>query len=261
MRSEDHHVTVINKKMESKIDQIDRKRVPQHIAIIMDGNGRWAKKTGHERTFGHKNALKAVRAAIEACRELGIPYLTLYAFSSENWNRPKLEVSLLMTLLAQTIQKEIKELHQNNVRLNVIGNVERLPQATLKELKKGLELTQNNTGSTLTLALSYGSKEEILSATKSIAQSYKNGEISLEEIDEQLFEQHLYTRHLPMVDLMIRTSGEERISNFLLWQIAYAELYFTDTLWPDFTHENLYEAVLNYQGRERRFGKTSEQLI
>lgn len=262
MRSDVRHVIVINKMNNNTlIEQIDLKKVPQHVAIIMDGNGRWAKQNGKERTFGHKNALSAVRAAIEGCRELNIPYLTLYAFSSENWNRPKLEVTLLMTLLAQTIQKEIKELHTNNVRLNVIGNLEKLPKSTLKELNKGLELTKNNTGSTLTLALSYGSKEEILSATKAIAEDYKNGNISLDTMDEKLFESKLYTHNMPVVDLLIRTSGETRISNFLLWQIAYAELYFTNTLWPDFTRESLYEAVLCYQGRERRFGKISEQLI
>ncbi|WP_068596500.1 isoprenyl transferase [Vaginella massiliensis] len=247
--------------MSEILEHIDLTKVPQHVAIIMDGNGRWAKKNGKERTFGHKNALGAVRAAIEACRDLKIPYLTLYAFSTENWKRPKPEVSLLMTLLSQTIQREIKELHENNVRLNVIGNISKLPNATQKELNKGIELTQHNTGSTLTLALNYGAQEEILEATKKIASKYKNNEIQLEEINEELFVSSLYTSDLPMVDLMIRTSGETRISNFLLWQIAYAELYFTPILWPDFNKESLYEAVLNYQGRERRFGKISEQLI
>lgn len=247
--------------MNELIQHIDLEKVPQHIAIIMDGNGRWAKKNGKERTFGHKNALGAVRAAIEACRDINVPYLTLYAFSTENWKRPKIEVTLLMTLLSQTIQKEIKELHDNNVKLNLIGKIDKLPKATLKELNKAVELTKNNTGSTLTLALNYGSKEEILEATKKIAEDYKNNAIELNDITEDLFSSSLYTNDLPMVDLMIRTSGETRISNFLLWQIAYAELYFTPTLWPDFNKESLYEAVLNYQGRERRFGKTSEQLI
>lgn len=244
----------------SLIDQIDKNNLPDHVAIIMDGNGRWAKQNGKERTFGHKNALKAVRASIESCRELGIKYLTLYAFSTENWNRPKLEVSFLMTLLSKTIKAEIKELHQNNVRFNIIGDLSKLPSSARKDLEKAIELTKDNTGSILTLALSYGSKEEILGAIKNIANQYKEGSITEADINEELVHQNLYTHNMPMVDLMIRTSGETRISNFLLWQIAYAELYFTPVLWPDFNHETFYEAILSYQGRERRYGKISEQL-
>ncbi len=244
----------------SLIDQIDKNKLPNHVAIIMDGNGRWAKQNGKERTFGHKNALKAVRASIETCRDLGIKYLTLYAFSTENWNRPKLEVSFLMTLLSSTIKAEIKELHEGNVRFNIIGDLSRLPSSARKDLEKALDLTKNNTGSVLTLALNYGAKEELLVAIKNIANQFKNGSITDQDLTEELVEKNLYTHDMPMVDLMIRTSGETRISNFLLWQIAYAELYFTPVLWPDFTHEHFYEAILNYQGRERRFGKTSEQL-
>ncbi|MBF0596853.1 isoprenyl transferase [Faecalibacter rhinopitheci] len=244
----------------SLIDQIDRNKLPQHVAIIMDGNGRWAKLNGKERTFGHKNALKAVRASIECCRELGIKYLTLYAFSTENWNRPKLEVAFLMTLLSNAINKEIKELHSNNIRLNIIGDLTKLPSSARKDLQKAIELTKNNTGSVLTLALSYGSKEEIIGAIKTIANQYKEGKIIEDDITEELVNNNLYTHNMPMVDLMIRTSGETRISNFLLWQIAYAELYFTPVLWPDFTHDSFYEAILCYQRRERRFGKISEQL-
>lgn len=241
-------------------DQIDKNNLPQHIAIIMDGNGRWAKQNGKERTFGHQSALKAVRSSIESCRELGIKYLTLYAFSTENWNRPKIEVTFLMNLLSSAIKKEIKELHDNNIRFNIIGNKDKLPSSARKELQKAIELTKDNTGCVLTLALSYGSKEEILQAVKNIANQYKEGEITEGQIDEDLMAKNLYTHDMPMVDLMIRTSGETRISNFLLWQIAYAELFFTPVLWPDFSKENLYEAILNYQGRERRYGKISEQL-
>ena len=244
----------------SLIDQIDKNNLPDHVAIIMDGNGRWAKQNGKERTFGHKNALKAVRSSVETCRELGIKYLTLYAFSTENWNRPKLEVTFLMKLLSSTIKAEIKELHQNNVRFNIIGDLSRLPSSARKDLEKAIELTKENTGTVLTLALSYGSKEEILGAIKNIANQYKEGTINEADINEELVNQNLYTHNMPMVDLMIRTSGETRISNFLLWQIAYAELYFTPVLWPDFNHETFYEAILSYQGRERRYGKISEQL-
>ena len=241
-------------------DQIDRNRLPQHVAIIMDGNGRWAKQNGKERTFGHKNALKAVRSSVESCRELGIKYLTLYAFSTENWNRPKLEVAFLMTLLSSAIKAEMKELHENNVRINIIGDLSKLPSKARKDLEKAIEFTKDNTGCVLNLALNYGAKEELLNAIKNIAHLHKESEVSLEEITEELVENNLYTHDMPMVDLMIRTSGETRISNFMLWQIAYAELYFTPVLWPDFLHENFYDAILNYQGRERRFGKTSEQL-
>ena len=244
----------------SLLEQIDTNKLPDHVAVIMDGNGRWAKKNGKERTFGHKSALRAVRSSIETCRRLGIKYLTLYAFSTENWNRPKLEVNVLMTLLSSAIKDEIKDLDKNGVRLNVIGDMSKLPSKANKDLTKAMELTKNNTGCVLTLALSYGSKEELLTAIKTIATKYKDGEISDNDFNEELVHQNLYTHVLPMVDLMIRTSGETRISNFLLWQIDYAELYFTDVLWPDFNEEEFYKAILNYQNRERRFGKISEQL-
>ena len=244
----------------SLLEQIDTNKLPDHVAVIMDGNGRWAKKNGKERTFGHKSALRAVRSSIETCRRLGIKYLTLYAFSTENWNRPKLEVNVLMTLLSSAIKDEIKDLDKNGVRLNVIGDMSKLPSKANKDLTKAMELTKNNTGCVLTLALSYGSKEELLTAIKTIATKYKDGEISDNDFNEELVHQNLYTHDLPIVDLMIRTSGETRISNFLLWQIAYAELYFTDVLWPDFNEEEFYKAILNYQNRERRFGKISEQL-
>ncbi|WP_313374894.1 isoprenyl transferase [Chishuiella sp.] len=244
----------------SLLEQINKEKLPNHVAIIMDGNGRWAKKNGKERTFGHKSALGSVRSSIEACRKLGIKYLTLYAFSSENWNRPRLEVNVLMTLLSSAIKDEINDLHKNGIRLNVIGDFSKLPSKAQKDLTKAMDLTKDNTGCILTLALSYGSKEELLNAFKSIAIQYKNGVISDNDFNEELVHKNLYTHDLPMVDLMIRTSGETRISNFLLWQIAYAELYFTDVLWPDFNEEEFYKAILNFQNRERRFGKISEQL-
>lgn len=243
-----------------ELENITNDLIPKHIAIIMDGNGRWAKQKGFERTFGHKNAITAVKSAIEGCRDLGVPYLTLYAFSTENWNRPKREVSFLMTLLAQSIKNEIEELHQNNIKLNVIGDLTPVPSKIIRELNKAIAFTQNNTKATLTLALSYGSKAELTHATKSIANKVKSGEIDVSDISEKLIEQNLYTHNLPEVDLLIRTSGEHRISNFLLWQIAYAELYFTDVFWPDFRKEDLFEAVEIYKNRERRYGKTGEQL-
>lgn len=247
--------------MEQKLlENINRNNVPRHIAIIMDGNGRWAKKRGMRRTFGHQNAIKAVRDAIEACDDLGIPYLTLYAFSSENWSRPLEEVSFLMSLLVKSLKKELDELNKNNIKLNTIGHLEKLPEKVKKELNSVIDATQNNTKAVLTLALSYGSKDEILSAVKGIAQDVKQGSLNIEDISEEVFSSHLYTNDLPDIDLMIRTSGETRISNFLLWQIAYAELYFTPVLWPDFRKKDLYQAVLNYQSRERRFGKTGEQI-
>ncbi len=244
----------------SLLEQINKENIPQHVAIIMDGNGRWAKLNGKERTFGHKNAIKAVRQSIETCRDLGIKYLTLYAFSTENWNRPKLEVNFLMTLLSATIKSEIKELHKSNLKLNVIGDLSQLPSKAKKDLDYAIDLTKDNHGAVLTLALSYGSKEELLRAIKAIALQHKEGKIEIDEINEELVHQNLYTYDLPMVDLLIRTSGETRISNFLLWQIAYAELYFTEVLWPDFSTEEFYKAIISYQNRERRFGKTSEQL-
>ncbi len=244
----------------SLVEQIDKNNIPNHVAIIMDGNGRWAKKNGKERTFGHKSSLGAVRSSIETCRKLGIQHLTLYAFSTENWNRPKLEVNVLMTLLSSAIKDEINELHKNGIRLNVIGDLSKLPRKAYNDLEKAMDKTKDNTSCVLTLALSYGSKEELLHAMQTIAKKYKDGEISDDDFNEELVHQNLYTHDLPMVDLMIRTSGETRISNFLLWQIAYAELYFTEVLWPDFNEEEFYKAVLNYQNRERRFGKISEQL-
>ena len=226
----------------------------------MDGNGRWAKKQGLFRSFGHEKGTKAVREIVEACAELNIPYLTLYAFSTENWNRPKLEVETLMRLLVSSLKKEIKTLTDNNIKLNAIGNIEALPKKAHKELLDVIEKTKNNDRMTLTLALSYGSREEITKTIKEISLKVKNNLISPTTIDESVINNHLYTRDLPDVDLLIRTSGEQRISNFLLWQIAYAELYFTETLWPDYTKSHLFEAIVNYQNRERRFGKTSEQL-
>ena len=239
---------------------IHSQNLPKHIAIIMDGNGRWAKEKGFLRVFGHENGTKSVRTTVESCAELGIENLTLYAFSTENWNRPKLEVKTLMQLLISSLKKEIGTMQKNSIRLNAIGNLEHLPERVLKELLHVIDETKDNTQMTLTLALSYGSRDELINAMKQICDKVKNNIISVENIDETLINQHLYTQNLPDVDLLIRTSGEKRISNFLLWQIAYAELYFTDVYWPDFTDKNLYEAIINYQKRERRFGKTSEQL-
>lgn len=242
------------------ITQIDKKKLPKHLAVIMDGNGRWAKKQGLFRTFGHENGTKAVREIVEACAALPIPYLTLYAFSTENWNRPKIEVETLMKLLVSSLKNEIKTLQDNQIKLNAIGNLEALPKKARRELLDVIEKTKSNTRMTLTLALSYGSREEIIKTIKEISDKVKNNLISPSSIDESVINNHLYTRDLPDVDLLIRTSGELRISNFLLWQIAYAELYFTDTLWPDYRKDHLFEAIINYQKRERRFGKTSEQL-
>jgi len=241
-------------------EKINTSNLPSHIAIIMDGNGRWAKKQGKLRMFGHENGTKSVTKTVEAVAELGVSHLTLYAFSTENWNRPKLEVQTLMKLLIKSLKKEIKTLQKNNIRLNAIGNLNALPNKVLTELNDVIDKTKNNNRVVLTLALSYGSREEIISAIKEISDKVKNNIISSEKIDESVINEHLYTRNLPDVDLLIRTSGEQRISNFLLWQIAYAELYFTDVLWPDFSKEDLYHAIVNYQKRERRFGKTSEQL-
>ncbi len=244
----------------SKNIVIDQNNLPQHVAIIMDGNGRWAKKRGMIRTFGHQNALKAVRDAIEFCNEQGIPYLTLYAFSSENWNRPAIEVNMLMSLLLNTIKKETKSLQEKGVKVKVIGNTDNLPKEVRKELNSLVKETENNKKGTLLLALSYGAKEEILNATRKIATEVAEKKISTEQIDEEFFSSHLYTKDIPDVDLLIRTSGEQRISNFLLWQVAYAELYFTNVLWPDFNKEEFLKAIEFYQSRERRFGKTSEQI-
>ena len=225
-------------------DQIDKDKLPQHLAIIMDGNGRWAKQKGLFRSIGHENGTKAVREIVEGSAEIGIPFLTLYAFSTENWNRPKMEVELLMKLLVSSLKKEIKTLTDNNIKLNAIGNLDALPKKAHKELLDVIDKT----------------KENITKTIKEISLKVKNNLISPHDIDETVINNHLYTQNLPDVDLLIRTSGEQRISNFLLWQIAYAELYFTETLWPDYTKNHLFEAILNYQNRERRFGKTSEQL-
>jgi undecaprenyl diphosphate synthase len=241
-------------------ENILSKTLPKHIAIIMDGNGRWAKQQGMLRAFGHENGTKSVRETVEACAEIGIECLTLYAFSTENWNRPKLEVKTLMRLLVSSLKKEINTLQKNNIKLSAIGNLNTLPKKVFKELNEVIEKTKNNNKMTLTLALSYGSREELLNTVKEISIKVKNNIISPDKIDESIINEHLYTQNLPDVDLLIRTSGEQRISNFLLWQIAYAELYFTSILWPDFTKQHLYEAIIEYQKRERRFGKTSEQL-
>lgn len=241
-------------------NKIDTTNLPKHLAIIMDGNGRWAKQKGLLRALGHENGSKSVKKVIRACAKTGIEFLTLYAFSTENWNRPKLEVEALMRILIQSLKKEIKTLEENNIRLNTIGNLEKLPVSAQKEISSVIDKTKHNTGMTLTLALSYGSREEIVSAVKNISSKVKDNLISIDSIDELVINEHLYTHNLPEVDLLIRTSGEHRISNFLLWQIAYAELYFTDVLWPDFKEQDLYEAIISYQKRERRFGKTSEQI-
>ena len=241
-------------------EQIELDKVPSHVAIIMDGNGRWAKQQGELRTFGHTSGVEAVREALTAAGEIRVKHLTLYAFSTENWNRPKLEVELLMKLLISSLKKEVKTLQKNNIKLSTIGNLNSLPTKVAKELKDVIEKTKDNNRLTLTLALSYGSREELIKTIKEISLKVKNNLISPENIDKSVINNHLYDHYLPDVDLLIRTSGEQRISNFLLWEIAYAELFFSDTLWPDFNKENLFEAILNYQNRERRFGKTSDQL-
>lgn len=239
---------------------IDLDRTPKHVAIIMDGNGRWAKNQGMNRIFGHRNALTAVRESVKAASQVNVEAITLYAFSTENWNRPKLEVDALMSLLMNSLKKELPEFMKNGVKVNSIGAIEKLPKKAQKVLQDVIFETRNNTDIVLTFALSYGAREEIVNAIKNISKKVVNKELDLEKIDENTINNHLYTFNLPNVDLMIRTSGEQRISNFLLWQMAYAELYFTDVLWPDFRQEHFFEAVLDYQNRERRFGKTSEQL-
>jgi undecaprenyl diphosphate synthase len=241
-------------------EQIDLTRLPEHVAIIMDGNGRWAKGKGKLRVFGHHNGVLSVRDVVEGAGELGIKYLTLYTFSAENWNRPSFEVTAIMELLISTINKEIKKLMQNNVRLNAIGDLNMLPGKCNRELLGAIEKTSANTGLVLTLALSYSSRRELMQAAQNIAQQVQQGLLKPEDINEEVFARNLYTHNLPDPELLIRTSGEYRISNYLLWQIAYAELYFTHKLWPDFRREDLYEAILDYQKRERRFGKTSEQV-
>ncbi len=239
---------------------IDPNNVPRHIAIIMDGNGRWAKQKGEMRTFGHASGVEAVREALTGASELGVKHLTLYAFSTENWNRPKEEVDALMNLLVQTIVAEIDELNQNGVRLKAIGDIENLPDGCQEALEKGFEATKNNDRIELILALSYSSRWEIEQAVKTIAQEFHDKKISLDEINQDLISSNLSTNGIPDPELLIRTSGETRISNFLLWQLAYTELHFTPVLWPDFKAEHLYKAILDYQGRERRFGMVSEQI-
>jgi len=241
-------------------DKIDPENLPQHVAIIMDGNGRWAKSRGEERTFGHKNAIDAVRNAINACNEINIPYLTLYTFSSENWNRPDDEVNTLMNLLMETLLLEAEEIFSKGLRMHVIGNLEKLPALVKDQLLRVVELTKNNSKGNLILAISYGSQNEILNAVKEISSDVKEGKLEIDKIDEKTFESYLYTKDFPPVDLMIRTSGEVRISNFLLWQIAYAELQFLDILWPDFTKDIFFQCILDYQNKERRYGKTGEQI-
>ncbi|HEX7367067.1 MAG TPA: isoprenyl transferase [Pelobium sp.] len=241
-------------------EKLNLNKLPKHVAVIMDGNGRWAKEKGKLRVFGHKNGVLAVRDTVEGAAELGVENLTLYAFSTENWNRPKLEVTALMELLVSTINKETKTLIENDVRLNAIGDLSSLPPRCYKELQEAIAKTANNKRLTLTLALSYSSRWEIVNATKQIAMAAASGKIKEEDITEKMFESYLSTHNLPDPELMIRTSGEHRISNYLLWQLAYAELYFTPKLWPDFRREDLFEAIFNYQQRERRFGLTSEQL-
>ena len=241
-------------------NKIDRSKLPQHIAIIMDGNGRWAKGLGKLRVFGHKNGVTAVREVLEGAIEVGVRNLTLYAFSSENWNRPKLEVQALMELLINSLNKELSTFQANGVRVKAIGSLENLPKNCQSTLADTIELTKNNSTCVLTLALSYGSRSEIIETTKKIAQKVANGELDVNEINDQLFSDHLQTEGTPDPDLMIRTSGEQRISNFLLWQLAYTELWFSPKLWPDFNREDLFGAILDFQNRERRFGKTSEQL-
>lgn len=244
----------------SLLEQIDSSRLPQHVAIIMDGNGRWAKEKGKLRAFGHQSGVLSVRDTIEGAVKAGIPYITLYAFSTENWNRPKLEVYALMELLVSTINRETKNLMQNGVRLNAIGDLHSLPGKCYRQLQETIQKTSGNTSCTLTLALSYSSRWEITQAARALAMAVKEGTLDPEDINEEVFAANLTTAGIPDPELLIRTSGEYRISNYLLWQLAYAELYFTPKLWPDFRREDLYEAIIDFQKRERRFGKTSEQL-
>ena len=251
------HVVEI-KKM--NLQEFNSDELPQHIAVIMDGNGRWAQQQGKNRLRGHEAGAKAVRKTVEAAAKLGIKHLTLYAFSTENWNRPKTEVSTLMSLLVRNLRLELQRMTENNIRLSAIGSLDKLPKKVREELVEVIKKTQSNTGTNLTLALSYGAREEIKQAVIDISKKVKNSIINVESIDETIINEHLYTQYLPDVDLLIRTSGEVRISNFLLWQIAYAELYFTDVMWPEFDEYELHQAINSYLKRERRFGKTSEQL-
>lgn len=240
-------------------DMIDTGKLPSHVCIIMDGNGRWANRQGEERTFGHRHGVEAVRDTVEAAAELGIPFLTLYAFSTENWKRPRQEVDALMELLIATIHRETKTLMENNIRLRTIGNLESLPGDCKNQLAETISTTASNTRMTLVLALSYSSRWEIIQAVKQLASKVKEGTLRIQDIDDRVFSDHLNTSFCPDPELMIRTSGEFRISNFLLWQLAYTELYFTEKLWPDFRREDLYHAILDYQKRERRYGMVSEQ--
>jgi undecaprenyl diphosphate synthase len=241
-------------------ESINLEKVPSHVAIIMDGNGRWAQKRGNSRIFGHEHGVESVRSCIKAAANIGVRFLTLYAFSTENWKRPKYEVEALMSLLVKVVKSETEELNRNNVKLVVIGDKDSLPKKVREETNEIEKALLQNTGLTVVMALSYSSRWEILKAVKNIARDVKNSKIQPEDISQELFDSYLATAEIPDPELLIRTSGEERISNFLLWQIAYSELYFTPVLWPDFSEEDFYEAIFNYQQRERRFGKTSEQI-
>lgn len=241
-------------------EKIDKANLPQHVAIIMDGNGRWAKTRGEQRTFGHRNAIEAVRNAINACNEIEIPYLTLYTFSTENWKRPTDEVDTLMSLLSESLLNEAEEIYTKGLRLHFIGDIAKLPDLVREQLLNLVDLTKDNKGGNLILALNYGAQHEILKAVREIASDVKDGKVAINDIDDNLFENHLYTKDFPPVDLMIRTSGEIRISNFMLWQIAYAELQFLDVLWPDFSKDIFFQCILDYQNKERRYGMTSEQV-
>jgi len=249
-----------NEKRMSLIEKIDKNHLPEHVAIIMDGNGRWAKAHGKDRSFGHQEGVVAVRKIVEAATAIGLKYITVYTFSNENWNRPEAEVMALMELLVTAIHRETPDLMKNNVRLKAIGNLTRLPEKAYNTLMDSIEKTSSNTGTTLVLALSYSSKWEITEAVKQISQQVLEKKTNIDEITENFISEHLTTKNIPDPDLLVRTGGEKRISNFLLWQISYAELYFTDIYWPDFREEELYGAILYYQQRERRFGKISEQL-
>lgn len=248
------------KKDMSKIELIDKNRVPRHVAIIMDGNGRWAKAKGHDRIFGHQNGVDSVDKVTEAATELGVEYLTLYAFSTENWNRPVAEVDALMDIFSSALKAHIEKISKNNVRFIVIGDWDRLSEKTRTNMQDAMKLTEKNSGLKLILAISYSSRWEIINAVKNITKDVQKGAINPSDINDELFSNYLTTKGIPDPDLLIRTSGEYRISNFLMWQLSYSELYFTDLCWPDFKKEEFYEAILNYQKRERRFGKTSEQL-
>lgn len=241
-------------------DQVDKDKLPKHVAVIMDGNGRWAKQRGKLRVFGHENGVTAVRNTVEAAAEIGLEYLTLYAFSTENWNRPQKEVDALMSLLVISLHKETATLNKNNIRLNAIGDLESLQKKTYEELLRAIDNTKNNTRTTLTLALSYSSRWELRQAVRQIAEKVKEGSLHPDEINEEIINNHLTTHNIPDPELLIRTSGEQRISNFLLWQIAYSELFFCTKYWPDFGKDDFFKAIVDYQNRERRFGKTSEQL-